>query len=98
MPKTVEAKEKVVKEPKEKKDKGIGKRKEASLKAMKLLGGKKLTHAAIAEETGAAKGNQLRDLIAMDLVDVNKEGEVEGKRVHLYSLTAEGRKVASKLV
>lgn len=83
------------KEPKEKKDRGLGKVKEATLKAMKKLGGNKLTHAKIAEVTEKPKGNQLRELTALGLVKT--EIPEEGKREHLFSLTAEGRKVVSKL-
>ena len=103
MPKTAEAsaKKKVTKkaapakkEAAETKDKGLGKVKEATLAAMKKLGGKNLTHAQIAEVTEREKGNQLRELTALGLVDTVDE---EGKRVHTFNLTAEGRKVAAKL-
>ena len=103
MPKTVEAPKKAkaapvkkaapkVEEPK--KDRGLGKVKEGTLAAMKKLGGKNLTHTQIAEVTERAKGNQLRELTALGLVDTIDE---EGKREHTYNLTAEGRKVAAKL-
>jgi hypothetical protein len=100
MPKAVEpqTKAKAVKaekEPKEKKDRGLGSRKEATLKSMQKLGGKALTHGQIAEITGKAKGNQLRELTALGLVDTKIPEE--GKREHSYSLTTEGRKVASKI-
>lgn len=97
MPKAaVEVKEKVKKEKEPKEPKGIGVRKEATLIAMRGLGGKKLTHKKISIKTGKDKGNQLRDLTALGLVET-VEGEDEGRKVHLFSLTAEGRKVASKL-
>ncbi len=80
--------------PKEKKSRGLGKVKEATLAAMKEIGGK-MTHAQVAEVTGKKKGNQLRELTELGLV--NTEVPEEGKREHTFSLTAEGRKVASKL-
>jgi hypothetical protein len=100
MPKTVAAKaEKPAKAPKKaaepKKEKGLGKVKEATLKAMKSLGGQKLTHGAIADVTKKPKGNQLRELTALGFVKT--EIPQEGKREHSYSLTPEGRKVATKL-
>lgn len=97
MPKAAEPKAKAIKEAKEKKepkDKGIGQRKSETLAAMKKLGGKNLTHAQIAEVTDKPKGNQLRELTELGLVDTQVH---EGKREHVFSLTAEGRKVAAKL-
>jgi len=73
---------------------GIGERKETTLAAMKTLGGKGLSHTQIAEVTKRPKGNQLRELTELGLVNTEMQ---EGVRGHTFSLTPEGRKVANKL-